>query len=186
MPNHRAQRLLPISLVLGGLGLPLAGRGALWESPFWALSAKAEVTAGYDSNLFGIDGGPSDDFATYRPSLLLSRKDSPLTLDTEAWASWTTFDRATGNDSVDPGVRMMLAFPANAPDTQPTQTAEVHWIRSTSLRLATRSVCRLNISSCSSSLCCDHIADIAAVSSRITHPSAGKLVPLSPASSPAR
>lgn len=112
-----------------------AARAAVWEDPSWALTAKADVTAGYDSNLFGIDGGPSDDFATYRPSLLLERKDSPLTLDTEAWVGWTTFDRETGNDSVDPGVRLTLAFPANAPDTQPTQTAEVHWIRSTSLNV---------------------------------------------------
>jgi Putative beta-barrel porin 2 len=130
---QRSTKLLP-ALVFS-LAAWSAARAAVWEDPLWALSAKADVTAGYDSNLFGIDGGPGDDFATYRPSLLLSLKDSPITLDTEAWVSWTTFDRETGNDSIDPGVRMTLAFPANAPDTVPTQTAEVHWIRSTSLNV---------------------------------------------------
>lgn len=108
----------------------LKARAALWEDPMWGLSGEASLTAGYDSDLFAIDGGPGDSFASFRPSLVLSRKDSLLNLEIEAWNDWTTFLKLTGNDSSDPGFRMKLSYPANI-DSMPTQEAEVYWIRTT-------------------------------------------------------
>jgi len=136
MPHLCAQRptrLLP-TLVLA-LASWSAARAALWEDPLWAVTGTAQVTAGYDSNLFAVNSGPSDDFATFRPSVDLARKDSPFAFDTEAWASWTTFDRETDDDSLDPGFKVTLAYPAGPADAVATQNAEIHWIRSTSVDL---------------------------------------------------
>jgi opacity protein-like surface antigen len=105
-------------------------RAALWESPLWALSGQATATIGYDSNLFAINDGAGDAFAQFRPSLILSRKDSLLDFDTEVWNNWTGFLRETANDSSDPGISMKLSYPANV-STLPTEYAEVHWIRTT-------------------------------------------------------
>lgn len=116
------------------LGLAFAcavkARAALWESPLWALSGQATGTVGYDSNLFAINDGPGDGFAQFKPSLILSRKDSLLDFDTEVWNSWTGFFTQTRYDSSDPGIRMTLSYPANV-TALPTEYAEVHWIRTT-------------------------------------------------------
>jgi hypothetical protein len=125
------QHILPAALLALTLKLAPATRAALWEDPLWALSGEADVTAGYDSNLFAVNSGPSDSFANFKPTLLLSRKDSMLSLEAEAWTDWNTYLRETSNDSVDPGFRIKIAYPANVADSAPTQTAELHWIRST-------------------------------------------------------
>jgi opacity protein-like surface antigen len=92
------------------------------------------MIAGYDSNLFAVNGGPGDGFATLRPMLELSRKDAEYSLVTEAWFDWTSFAKEVGDDSFDPGVRITLLYPANV-DLLPTQSAEVHWIRTTAANL---------------------------------------------------
>jgi hypothetical protein len=117
---------------LGALAAPV--RAALWEDPLWALSGQADATVGYDSNIFAVDDGPSDSFATFKPLLDLSRKDSLLDFETEAWTTFTNFQRDTGTDSIDPGFLMKLSYPANV-DSAATQSAEVHWIRSTAVNL---------------------------------------------------
>jgi Putative beta-barrel porin 2 len=110
----------------------VGARAALWESPLWSLSGQASATVGYDSNLFAINDGPGDAFATFRPSLILSRKDSMLNFETEVWNNWTTFLRETGDDASDPGIRMSLSYPANVGSEQ-TEYAEIHWIRTTAV-----------------------------------------------------
>jgi hypothetical protein len=116
------------------LGLALAcavrANASLWEGPLWAFSAQASATAGYDSNLFAINNGTGDSFASFQPSLALSRKDSLLNFRTEVWNNWTTFLRETADDSSDPGVRMTLSYPATV-ESLPSQDAEIHWIRTT-------------------------------------------------------
>jgi hypothetical protein len=109
-------------------------RASVWEGPLWALSAQADSIVGYDSNIFAVDGGPSDSFATFKPLLGLSRKDSLLSFETDAWTSFTAFQRDTGTDSIDPGFLMKLSFPANV-DAMTTQSAEVHWVRTTAVNL---------------------------------------------------
>jgi Putative beta-barrel porin 2 len=124
---------VPCILLFAVYGAATAS-AAIWEDPLWAITAKADATVGYDSNIFAVDSGPSDSFASFRPSLVASRKDSALSFDTEAWADFTAFQRDTGTDSIDPGFRMTLSYPVNV-DTLPTQSAEVHWIRTTSVNL---------------------------------------------------
>ncbi len=128
----RRPRLVGRALVMLVGALALKARAALWEDPLWALSGHASATAGYDSNLFAINSGAGDTFASFRPSLDLLRKDSLLSFDTEAWVDWTTFLRETASDSTDFGVRMTLSYPANV-DTWTTQSAEVHWTRTTAV-----------------------------------------------------
>jgi opacity protein-like surface antigen len=136
MPTLHPQRPTRLLSALGvALAASAAARAALWEDPRWAVTGTAEVTAGYDSNLFAVNSGPSDDFATFRPSVDLTRKDSPFAFDTTAWASWTNFDRLTGDDSFDPGVKLTLSYPADTAQTIATQSAEIHYIRSTSVNL---------------------------------------------------
>jgi hypothetical protein len=131
MPRRCLKRLILAAGIAGFASGATTAKAAIWEDSLWALSGEADVTVGYDSNLFAIDEGLGDSFATCRPTLLLARKDSMLSLETEVWSDWTTFLKETGNDSVDPGMRMKIGFPANVPDSMPTQTAEIHWIRST-------------------------------------------------------
>ncbi|HEY4989337.1 MAG TPA: outer membrane beta-barrel protein [Opitutaceae bacterium] len=138
MLNMRLARLkkwprIPCLLLLAVTGAAMAP-AAIWEDPSWALTAKADATVGYDSNISAVDGGPSDSFASFKPSLVATRKDATLSFDTEAWADFTAFQRDTGTDSIDPGIRMTLSYPANV-DTLPTQAAEAHWIRTTSANL---------------------------------------------------
>lgn len=108
----------------------LHARAALWEDPAWAVSGEMDAGGGYDSNLYAINGGPGDWYSSLRPSVELSRKGSLVSLDAEAWVDWTTFLTQTGSDATDPGLRVTLAYPANV-DTWTTQSAEVHWIRTT-------------------------------------------------------
>lgn len=119
-----------LAVLVGALALK--ARAALWEDPLWALSGQMSATAGYDSNLFAVNEGPGDAFASLMPSLKLSRRDSLLGFDMEAWIDWTTFLRQTGSDATNPGFRMTLAYPANV-ETWTIQSAEVHWIRTTSV-----------------------------------------------------
>ena len=114
--------------------LALRARAALWEDPLWALSGQASATGGYDSNLFAVNEGPGDAFASFKPALDLVRKDALLSFDAEAWVDWTTFLKQTGSDATDPGVRMSLSYPANV-ETWTTQSAEAHWIRTTAVNV---------------------------------------------------
>jgi hypothetical protein len=120
-------------IVLVG-AVALRARAALWEDPLWALSGQASATVGYDTNLFAINDGPGDAFASFKPMLDLSRKDSLLSFDAEAWVDWTTFLRQTASDASDPGVRLLLSYPANV-ETWVTQSAEVHWTRTTEVNV---------------------------------------------------
>src|SRR5580658_1950934 len=122
------------ALILLFGALAAAARASLWEDPLWALSGQADATVGYDSNIFAVDDGPSDSFATFKPLADLSRKDSTLSFDAEAWTSFTAFQRDTGSDSIDPGFLVKLSYPANV-DEITTQLAEVHWIRTTDVNL---------------------------------------------------
>jgi len=110
----------------------LQARAALWEDKLWAVSGEMDASGGYDSNLYAINGGPGDWYSSLKPSVDLSRKDSLLSLDAEAWVDWTTFLARTGSDATDPGFRVTLAYPANV-DTWTTQSAEVHWVRTTAV-----------------------------------------------------
>ena len=130
----RRPRIVGRGLVVLAGALALKARAALWEDPLWALSGHASATAGYDSNLFAINGGPGDAFASFRPSLDLFRKDSLLSFDAEAWVDWTAFLSQTGSDATDPGFRMTLSYPANV-ETWTTQAAEVHWTRTTAVNV---------------------------------------------------
>jgi len=112
----------------------LKAKAALWDDSTWSLAGQTGAITGYDSNLFTVNNGPGDAFATLRASLGLSRKDTEYSFETEAWFDWTSFLRETGDDSFDPGVRMTLLYPANV-DAQPTQAMEVHWIRTTAANL---------------------------------------------------
>jgi hypothetical protein len=127
----RETKILP-ALLVALVSLP-AARAALWEDPLWAVTGTAAATAGYDSNIFAVNSGPSDNFANFRPSVDLVRKDSPFTFDASAWASWTTFQRLTGDDSFDPGVKLTLGYPADTAQTIATQSAEIHWFRDTAV-----------------------------------------------------
>jgi hypothetical protein len=110
----------------------LQARAAFWEDRLWAVSGEMDASGGYDSNLYAINGGPGDWYSSLKPSVDLSRKDSLLSLDAEAWVDWTTFLAQTGSDATDPGFRVTLAYPANV-DTWTTQSAEVHWDRTTAV-----------------------------------------------------
>lgn len=128
----RTQRLACRSLAtLAGL-VALHANAALWEDQLWAVSGEADVTAGYDSNLYAITDGPGDSFAEFKPSLDLSRKDSLLNFNADAWVNWTTFLKHTNDDATDPGLRLTLSYPANV-DELITQAGEFHWIRTTAV-----------------------------------------------------
>ncbi len=135
MPSSAANAVRAASLrglaFAAGLGA-LQARAAVWEDQLWAVSAEMDATAGYDSNIFAINGGPGDSFASLKPQLDLSRKDSLLNFDAGAWVDWTTFLNQTSSDATDPGFRIAVSYPANV-DTWTTQSGEIHWIRTTAV-----------------------------------------------------
>jgi hypothetical protein len=135
MPKVRT--LYPKGLIVLALIGPSISRAtaAIVESPLWSLFAEADASGGYDSNLFAVNGGPGDWFSKLKPVVSLSRKDSMVSFDTDAWVDFTTFRSETGNDSVDPGLRIEIGYPANVPDTAPFDKVELHLIRSTDVNI---------------------------------------------------
>jgi hypothetical protein len=125
--NSSAMRRWSVGLAFASV---LKARGAFWEDSNWSVSGQASLIAGYDSNLFAVEDGPGDGFATLRPLLELYRKDAEYSLKAEAWFDSTSFVKEVGDDSFDPGMRITMLYPANV-DSLPTQSAEIHWIRTT-------------------------------------------------------
>jgi hypothetical protein len=141
MTNEPASRTLRWSFHahprfwLAAFGIAVASalpcHAALWQSDNWALTGIALGQFGYDSNLTENKDGPSDFYASLKPSLFFLRRNSSTSFKTSLDVAHTEFLGNKEPSQTDVGLGLAYAYPMPMPWSIPVYTMDAGWKQST-------------------------------------------------------